>query len=159
MITGYKWTKGKQDGKFYIVTLHCNNEFPDGFKKGYDGKSFYSTDCVVYNIEDEDGKPVKEVDGHAFQDFFYYTGQEIKGERIYFVHEKQLLTNPSLLYKLFPHLMLPKQIAALEKWNKAGDMALHDPLFMFSPDSFYLLRERYFWDLGGTLEELSLIDM
>ena len=29
MITGYKWTARKTDGKLFFVTLECNNEFVD----------------------------------------------------------------------------------------------------------------------------------
>lgn len=159
MITGYKWTKGKQDKKTYIVTLQCNNEFVDPSTKIYQGESFYTTDCIVESIEDTDGNAIQEVDGCAYQNFFYYTGQAIKGDKIFYVHKKELLTNPLLCAKIFPTAVMGKLLAAWEGWNKAADKALADPLCMLSPstDLFNQLRERYFFEAGFTIEDLMLI--
>lgn len=164
MITGYKWTERKTDKKLFIVTLLCNNEFIDedeGRKLDKvtfyaNNKSFYTTDCVVKRIEDEEGNTVDIVDGQAFIPFVYYVGQEIKGKRIFYMHDREyLITYAGKHWIPATHRLTE----ILDKWNQAGDNAIKDPLLLLSPDLFNSLRERYFFDLGGTIEDLHILVM
>lgn len=165
MITGYKWTERKSDGKLFIVTLQCNNEFTDpdeGHIDGKitfyaDGKSFYTTDCIVERIEDEDGNTVESVDGHAFASFVYYVGQVIKGQRIYYMHDREYLItyagkkwNPATR----------RLTAILTAWIDAGTQAEKMPFFFFlSADERHRMQENVFLQNGGTLEDLHILDM
>lgn len=95
MITGYKWTARKADLKLFIVKLKCNNEYidpsacdpvPAGDEPAFKA-AFYSTDCKVVEIADEQGNRVDEVDGVAYYPFKYYAGQQIKGRKIFYYHD------------------------------------------------------------------------
>lgn len=79
-MTGYKWTRGKNDNINYIIKLKYLNDFPDPLYKD----SFYTTDCIVESITDESGTEVDEIDGRAFADYVYVKGQRIVGEKIFF---------------------------------------------------------------------------
>ena len=87
MTIGYKWTIRKNDRKIFYITLECYNEFPDLYDYAY-----YSTDCVVKRIEDDDGNTVQEIDGIAFFHYRYYVGQHINnGDKIYYYHDFSIL--------------------------------------------------------------------
>lgn len=91
-MTGYKWTRGKNDDVDYIIKLKYLNEFPDPSRKD----CFYTTDCIVESITDESGTEVDEIDGHAFVDYVYVKGQRIAGEKIYFCKSESDLKRISL---------------------------------------------------------------
>lgn len=164
MIIGYKWTERKSDGKLFIVTLKCNNEYVDEgegrkpYKFTYyaDNKCFYTTDCIVERIEDEEGNTVESVDGKAFKPFIYTVGQKIIGKRIFYMHDREYL-------KMYagknwrPAIHRLSEI--LKKWNLAGYKSLQDPFFMLSPDLFDSIRERYFFEVGGTVEDLYILEI
>lgn len=82
-MTGYRWSRA--DGKNYIIKLTSQNAFVD---RTY-SNSFYTTDCIIDSITDENGNEVDEIDGHAFFDFTYKKGQRIKDTRIYFCGSKE----------------------------------------------------------------------
>lgn len=69
------------DAKCFMITAECHNHFRSA---GYDGRAFYSTDCVILQIEDTEGQTIDTVDGEAYRKYVYTVGQRIKGEKIFF---------------------------------------------------------------------------
>lgn len=167
MITGYKWTERRSDNKLFIVTLECHNEFidegegrkPDKITFYADNKSFYTTDCIVKKIEDEEGNTVESVDGKAFYPFVYTVGGRITGKRIFYMHDREYLA----MYagkKWRPAVHRLCEI--MEMWTAAGNKVISNPLYLLcglDNDSFYRMREREFFQMGGTLEDLHILEL
>lgn len=159
MTTGYKWTERKGDGRAFIITLECYNEFPDNPSFAFYGAdSYYSTDCLVKRIEDMYGNTTDSVDGFAFYAYQYYVGQHINnGDRIYYFKDFSTLKE-ICIKRMEISALCAKRNYITKAWQKAKWDASNDLSYYLLPEEERISKiTQLFFKAGFAADDLPLI--